>query len=101
MKPSIGPYTIDHVNPWPNCPGVHDFVIKSKHGFGVARIEARPDWEEMEANANLLSAAPDLLEALKLAVKQKNGNDGCLGTDYCLCWRCKARAAIAKARGSK
>jgi hypothetical protein len=42
-----------------------------------------------------------LLEALEFAAERKDGNDGCLETDYCLCWRCKARVVIAMARGDQ
>lgn len=43
-----------------------------------------------EANARLIAAAPDLLEALELALVATDG-----------VWEDKARAAIAKARGQE
>lgn len=47
--------------------------------------------EEQEANAKLIAAAPELLEALKLAVSNQPKDDSCEA------WVSDAKAAIAKA----
>jgi hypothetical protein len=53
------------------------------------------------ANANLIAAAPELLEALKTTVEDHQCAVNCNGPNYdCPCWYCQACAAIAKAEGS-
>ena len=68
------------------------------HGGGIAHLDT-VDGEGM-ANANLIAAAPDLLEALEelLSMCQRqedfhDDDDGCMFE--------RASAAIAKARGEK
>lgn len=66
------------------------------------RIIARPDWhgnhEEYMANARLIAAAPELLEALKLCDQRMKELQEL--TDYPFAWpRLAAREAIAKAEG--
>jgi len=84
----------------------------SKGGFGLIEVETEwrdannhrniiaqmaqrniTDEETIEANAKLISAAPELLEALEMILNETNA-----GT-----WDClpvvKAKAAIAKAKG--
>jgi hypothetical protein len=51
-----------------------------------------------EANARLISSAPELLEALEALASEEWRNDGDPILDAA---RIKARAAIAKARGEK
>jgi hypothetical protein len=56
--------------------------------------------KEMEANAALIAAAPDMLAALEQALADSDmpavhGN----AADYLFPWRIAARAAIAQARG--
>lgn len=53
-------------------------------------IIAKLDGPDAEANARLIAAAPDLLEALK-----PFANFAC--TPPCLCQNCKARDAVNKA----
>ena len=36
-----------------------------------------------------------LVEAARNALSHRDGVDGCLGVDYCECWRCTLRAALA------
>lgn len=69
-----------------------DIMICDKKNFVVGEIaDVFP--EHVDGNANLIAAAPDLLEALK----------GCIDDpDYCAkrpLVTAKARAAIAKAEG--
>lgn len=51
--------------------------------------------DEQEANARLISAAPDLLEALEDAVTEESAYMASNG------WIEKARAAISRAKGEK
>jgi len=60
-------------------------------GFSI--LDDWPKKAEMLANANLIAAAPDLLEALKWAVSHQPSDDSCEP------WASDARAAIAKAEG--
>lgn len=55
---------------------------------------------EVQANAALIAAAPELLEALKLALRDLNGgSDSLTATEHKQAFH-MARAAIAKATGS-
>jgi hypothetical protein len=54
----------------------------------------------LQANARLIAAAPELLEALKDALFHV-ANQGDIGVDQWLACERKARAAIAKAEGEK
>ena len=63
---------------------------------GRLGMKGRRDTSEVEANARLIAAAPDLLESLKALLERyvlAIGNEGI----ECL----KARAAIAKATGEQ
>lgn len=51
----------------------------------------------MKANARLIAAAPDLLEALEAALEQPTSDGG--GWDP-MAWEAMARAAVRKARGA-
>lgn len=64
--------------------------------------------EEIEANANLISAAPDLLTVLKLIALDRPHHHECtperrlVDPDPVMgyqCWTCRALKAIAKAEG--
>jgi hypothetical protein len=70
-------------------------------GWHVYSIPADVDvvWTEdmTEADAALIAAAPELLEVVEgiartACLRQFIGNK-------CICWSCKAKAAIAKAKG--
>lgn len=64
----------------------------------IGELEMTP--EESEANARLISAAPELLEALELCVKRMAELQE--HTSYPLAWpRVVAMEAIAKAKGTK
>lgn len=54
--------------------------------------------EEIEANANLIAAAPDLLAACRRILVE---DDGCSCSEGGYCAWCLARAAIAKAEGGE
>jgi hypothetical protein len=55
-----------------------------------------PDWPEGEANARLIAAAPDLLEALKELVDYNGGAASALEDEYVME---RVSSAIAKAEG--
>lgn len=87
--------------PWDWCCGLQHHIT---HGqFGGTAIP-RGNWiadvgcgEGSRANARLIAAAPELLEALEaLALYHENG--GHLGELQSVLW--EANAAIAKAKGS-
>lgn len=77
----------------------HGFTVYSEQsGFIVGYMdeEGRYGAVESEANARLIAAAPDLLEALETIVATERDRHG-----YHPAWTDQARAAIAKARGEK
>jgi hypothetical protein len=59
-----------------------------------------PDEEHLQANANLISSAPDLLEALQDLMDEQNGPPLIRDAPQWEAAMDKARAAIAKAEGS-
>lgn len=73
---------------------VVDIQAKAKRGHG---------WEtpcaERDANALLIAAAPDMLEALEVCIGQIEGAYSSSLEDNEPVWLKQARAAIAKARG--
>lgn len=76
-----------------NIEGTNRFVAQVQGGWST-QGRNRTDVEEVEANARLIAAAPDLLEALRDALCALE----CCGKDYQAAT--KARAAIAKATGA-
>jgi hypothetical protein len=60
----------------------------------------RTDREELEANAHLIAAAPELLEALRWYVENDDTNEHA-DNEFWLKGRDNARAALAKATGSQ
>lgn len=62
--------------------------------LAIVKGDKRDTLKDQEANARLMAAAPDLLEALEYCLD-------CLGDEFALPSDCQstARAAIAKARG--
>jgi hypothetical protein len=81
--------------PGPWVTGQHGGVI-DRRGCAVAKVQEMPgqDCGEVEANASLLSAAPDMLAALEELLADKYLSDP-INADR----MAKARAAIAKAKG--
>ena len=59
----------------------------------IVQVGGFAEWKEAEANARLIAAAPELLEALKLIASAENS---ALDLAYC---KGIARAAITKATG--
>ena len=94
-----GPWFVD-VTPNPNISGAHWREVRlGEHGPVLAEVfhdlgDADPCFsdEDAEANARLISAAPDLYEALSAAVEVH-------GDGYS--WGPAARAALRKARGDQ
>ncbi|MFG1304208.1 hypothetical protein V5F34_08715 [Xanthobacter autotrophicus] len=78
--------------------------VLTEGGLSIAGIWHHIPEDPAEANAHLISAAPDMLEALKecldaeLARRQKL-LPGAPATTYCEARIAKIRAAIAKAEG--
>lgn len=73
---------------------------------GAGNIIIRQQWEgtiiidELQANANLIAAAPDMYEALEMAILEygKHGGPWNVPSEPGT-WIDKAKAAIVKARG--
>ena len=85
--------------PWravPNAPGISDTVIDSGR-MVVADVISRKSTDELRANARLIAAAPDLLEALRALVDLQEANEA--SETKALDFWDHARAAIAKATG--
>ena len=81
----------------------HDGEIPH-YRFAECVVSLSTDDEQMDylmANAQLIAAAPELLEALQLLMaEQTGGNKSCGHNGFtCMCPYDKARAAIAKALG--
>lgn len=82
-KHTPGPWSIDD-----------DGIIVSQFG-DVAQVAGTVADDETLPNQRLLAAAPELLAALEAAIGAHDGN-----WDQGQGWEKKARAAIAKAKGS-
>ncbi len=89
--------------PWSAGSRVNNFIdifhsqanVKGAITLALCRVQSRASWvEESKANARLIAAAPDLLEALQNLLKVHEGEGG---TRYHA--GDIARAAIAKATG--
>lgn len=84
------------------------WVVSADGGVAVAANQSRTslfraDRNKREANAKLIAAAPDLLEALEIMLADYR-TEGCPDTDCSICTASRiaektARAAIAKAKG--
>ena len=100
-KHTPGPWTIDYCDGDQHYP----YIKAGQHVSGGYRVsyiiadkiggrEPAGDRSEVAANARLLAAAPDLLEALQLLMRKVECGTA-LHCEICD----QARAAIAKARG--
>lgn len=91
--PAIEPTPAHTAGPW-NARGLHVLRDPQRDGRAIANVD-RNDFgtEASHANARLIAAAPDLLEALRAMVDRWEPD--CIGTDRVM-WE-NARAAIAKA----
>lgn len=81
--------------------GVNSFGIVKPDGHSVVHLVALSNStaaRDLEANARLIAAAPELLAALELMLKQFTKTPSTLKDSEA---RCKAHAAIAKATGSQ
>lgn len=81
--------------PWsiietPHATGTRKHVVNARR-VGIATLEASTNKATTEANARLIAASPDLLEALKEASQ--------LSLDELFAWQRKALTLIAKAEG--
>ena len=72
-------------------------VVGAKWTFVADCQSMRDDWGEDEANARLISAAPELLEALDDMLIERTLEDYPMSTHMALAVE-KAKAAISKAR---
>jgi hypothetical protein len=63
----------------------------------MVEVGGHAGYAEQEANARLIAAAPDLLEALEKAVREYEGLPSSLGYEFTHLR--EMRAAIAKAKG--
>lgn len=98
MTHTKGPWTIGR-----NRAGYRDIdALDAEYPWqGLARVVVEmegvsgyDDFPEGEANARLIAAAPDLLEALEMVMAEREG-----GSPVLFSTSDKARAAIAKAKG--
>ena len=104
IKPTPGPWEAKPTGPWDGWDGwsVEDAtgaVVCDAHG---SQLDGR-----REANARLIAAAPELLEAAKLVLEWYEAEDNHSGTDFyqrmqmCRDSEDAIRAAIAKATGEQ
>ncbi len=93
--------TVKHTpGPWLNAgrgAGAHIHADKGEIAW-LRSYMGIPD-EEIDANAHLVAAAPDLLEALRDFASMKCETAGVEDLEGGCCRTCRARAAIAKAEG--
>lgn len=76
-----------------------DVAIINKKPDHISDGEFSAYYAQVEANARLIAAAPDLLEALESLLHYDEQDAGCIPTDAHLDAQNEARAAIARARG--
>lgn len=92
--------------PWEHT-GQGDIVGKEDNGYGLGYVDVcsvylRAVRGRTNANARLIAAAPDLLEALEDALSDYDAwmkDADVTPNESLLAWTNKARAAIASARG--
>ena len=88
--------------PWGSAVNLNTGAFRIVCGDGII-IAERSGWPTNEAqsaaNARLIAAAPDLLEALKALLSYDEQDAGCIPTDAHLDAQNAARAAITRADG--
>ncbi|HGH5415642.1 TPA: hypothetical protein ACJI3M_003250 [Citrobacter freundii] len=92
FKGTPGPwkYTVRNVNE----------MMTTFHGVAIGETYIEAATRNDREDAQLISAAPELLEALQDFMAESAGNAKSCGHDFeCICRFDKARAAIAKALG--
>lgn len=92
QKESVSEAATHTPGPWLVSSRRSRFFVQAPDRFDVAEASIRP---EIEANARLISAAPDLLEVCKMAIQPFASSTEEQERRKNLC-----RAAIAKAEGS-
>ena len=96
---TAGPWTVgpeDWLISQSSGMGYRNFPVRAPEGFDVAMVYCDEDDDEQVANARLIAAAPDLLEACELLlIYLGDWND--MEDETCAA----ARRAIAKARGQE
>ena len=81
--------------PWVIEPCPDGLDIYSPRGrIAMINLDEPEEGNDLTANARLIAATPDLLEALMWAVDTADAEQ------YEACWYAAARAAITKARGA-
>lgn len=95
MSHTPGPWEVDSEGGMLPCVVAGDKLIyQSARGLGIE------DNATIEANARLIAAAPDLLEALRATLAQWTmAGYGECADETCGCIQGQARRAIAKAEG--
>lgn len=84
----VGKDNLNTITDEPIYGGIYSAPTEDSEGWAIARVWS--DYGNAEADARLIAAAPELLEALEQALQLIN-NQSALAE--------KMRAAIAKARG--
>lgn len=98
-KHTPGPWFIKETGQWPETNHWMGIYSENKKTYWIAKVEG---WgEEAEANARLMSAAPEMLEALETLLSAKEMKE--IGAQEYPATKEKAwnmaRAAITKAKG--
>lgn len=95
-----GPWTVDSGSVWTQRPAYEDGTQYARVAYMDRDCEyTRPT--ERDANARLIAAAPELLEALQRILYAATAPAGAANGEAAMCEHLKeaARAAIAKATG--
>lgn len=83
-------------------PQKHFDIVKNDETDGIAFVDVRDNKEEERANAMLIAAAPELLDALEELRRWFDDNvstyEPHYSPEYAAMWR-RVRNAIAKAKG--
>lgn len=106
MAHTPGPWTTLTYDPILRCKLIDAyFVVIDKLGGRVARVEPRSTDEEEIANAKLIAAAPDLLDACRAIAREYDAEtatrDWPTANDFASFCIEQAQAAIAKAEGQE